>query len=254
MVSDMTVWDFSGFVGAWGYWPLKERSGADVLALMDAHDIERAVVGSTRALESDWRLGNADILAAAANSGERLIPFVTVDFTQPDAPDLLAEYAAAGASGIRCYPSHHHNTLPSQLEPLCAAAQDHGLIVTLVMRAIMDWSFPVADVEAFESLLAQFPGVQFVIHGLNYGQEAWNGIRLLNTYPNVWLETSCLQGLGGIARWVAHADVGRILLGTGVPLQYPACGIAKLERAKIAETDREAIARLNAKRLLDGSA
>lgn len=249
----MTVWDFSGFVGAWGYWPLKERTGADVMALMDTHGIERAVVGSTRALESDWRLGNADILATAAESGGRLVPFVTIDNTQSGTAELLDEYVAAGAKGIRCYPSHHHNTLPSQLEPLCAAAQDHGLVVTLVMRAIMDWSFPVAAVEPFEGLLAQFPDVQFVIHGLNYGQEAWHGICLLNTYPNVWLETSCLQGLGGIGRWVAHADVSRILLGTGVPLQYPACGIAKLEKAEISAADKEAIAHRNAQRLLDNS-
>ena len=249
----MTLWDFSGFVGAWGYWPLKARTGADVMALMDANGIERAVVGSTRALESDWRRGNADILAAAAESGGRLVPFVTVDITQPGAAELLAEYAAAGAKGIRCYPSHHHNTLPSQLAPLCAVAQEHGLVVTLVMRVIMDWSFPVAAVESHESLIAQFPGVRFVIHGLNYGQESWTAIRLLNAYANVWLETSCLQGLGGLARWVSQGDVDRILLGTGAPLQYPACGIAKLEKADISAADKEAIAHLNAKRLLSYS-
>ena len=246
----MTVWDFSGFVGAWGYWPLKARTGADVMALMDAHGIERAVVGSTRALESDWRLGNSEVLAAAADSGGRLIPFVTIDGTRPDTADLLADYAAAGAKGIRCYPSHHHNTLPSQLEPLCAAAQDHGLVVAIVVRAIMDWSFPVAAVEPFENLFAQFSEVQFVVHGLNYGQESWNAIRLLNTYANVWLETSCLQGLGGIAQWVSQGDAGRILLGTGIPLQYPACGIAKLVKAAISPADKEAIAYRNAKRLL----
>lgn len=250
----MTIWDFSGFVGAWGYWPLKQRTGADVVALMEAHGIERAVVGSTRALESDWRLGNADILAAASDSDGRLIPFVTVDCTLPGTPELVAEYAAAGARGVRCYPSHHHNTLPSQLEPLCAAAHDQGLVVTLVMRAIMDWSFPVATVEAFEPLFAQFPDVQFVVHGLNYGQESWTGIRLLNAYANVWLETSCLQGLGGLARWVAQGDVGRILLGTGLPLQYPACGLAKLAKANIAAADREAVAHRNAQRLLAGLA
>ena len=246
----MRIWDFSGFVGAWGYWPLKARSGADVVALMDAHGVERAVVGSTRALESDWRLGNTEVMAAAADSGGRLIPFVTIDGTWPSTAELLAEYAAAGARGIRCYPSHHHNTLPSQLEPLCAAAQDHGLVVAIVVRAIMDWSFPVASVEPFESLFTQFSWVQVLVHGLNYGQESWNAIRLLNSYANVWLETSCLQGLGGIAQWVSQGDVDRILLGTGAPLQYPACGIAKLEKAKISTADREAIAHRNAKRLL----
>lgn len=246
----MTVWDFSGFVGAWGYWPLKARTGADVIALMDAHGIERAVVGSTRALESDWRLGNSDVIAAAADSGGRLIPFVTIDGTWPGTAELLADYESAGAKGVRCYPSHHHNTLPSQLEPLCAAAQDHGLVVTIVVRAIMDWSFPVAAVEPFESLFAQFSDVQFVVHGMNYGQESWNAIRLLNTYANVWLETSCLQGLGGLAQWVSQGDVDRILLGTGAPLQYPACGIAKLEKAEISPADKEAIAHRNAKRLL----
>ncbi len=249
----MTMWDFSGFIGAWGYWPLKARTGADVMALMDAHGIERAVVGSTRALESDWRLGNSEVLAAAAESGGRLMPFVTIDGTQPGTAELLAEYTAAGAKGIRCYPSHHHNTLPSQLEPLCAAAQDQGLVVVIVLRATMDWSFPVAAVEPFEKLFAQFPEVRFVVHGLNYGQESWNAIRLLNSYANVWLETSCLQGLGGIAQWVSQGDVGRILLGTGIPLQYPACGIAKLEKAAISNADKEAIAFGNAKRLLGTS-
>ncbi len=246
----MTVWDFSGFLGAWGYWPLQQRTAADVLALMDAHGIERAVVGSTRALESDWRLGNAEILEAAAESGGRLVPFVTIDSTQGGEAELLGEYAAAGAKGVRCYPSHHHNTLPAQLAPLCAAAQSHGLVVTLVMRAIMDWSFPVAAVEAFEDLISQQPGVQFVLHGLNYGAEAWHGIRLANAHPNVWLETSCLQGLGAIAQVVSRAGADRVLLGTGMPLQYPACGIAKLEMAEVSAAGKEAIARGNARRLL----
>ena len=250
----MTVWDFSGFVGAWGYWPLKQCTAADVTSLMDAHKIESAVVGSTRALQSDWRLGNDEVLAAAAASNGRFIPFVTVDSTQSNTTELIGEYAAAGAKGIRCYPSHHHNTLPAQLEPVCAAAQANGLVVTLVMRAIMDWSFPVASVEPFEQLIPQFPDVQFVLHGLNYGEEYWNGIRLLNTYPNVWLETSCLQGLDAIAQLVAQADADRVLLGMGLPLQYPACGIAKLEKAKISSSDKDSIAHLNAKRLLGCSA
>lgn len=250
----MTKWDFSGFLGAWGYWPLKERTAADIVALMDAHGIERTVVGSTRALESDWRLGNDEIIEGAAAAGGRLIPFVTIDSTLPETAELLSDYAAAGARGVRCYPSHHHNTLPGHLEPLCVAAQEHGLVVTLVMRAIMDWSFPVAALAPFEDLIARFPDVQFVLHGLNYGEEAWNGIRLLNTHGNVWLETSCLQGLGALAHVVSQANADRVLLGTGVPLQYPACGIAKLEKAEIASVAKEAIAHRNAKRLLALSA
>ena len=246
----MNLWDFSGFVGAWGYWPLEERTAADVIALMDAHGIERAVVGSTRALESDWRLGNAEMLKDAAGSGGRLIPFATIDSTLPETAELLSNYAAAGARGVRCYPSHHHNTLPAHLEPLCVAARKHDLVVTLVMRAIMDWSFPVAAIEPFEYLIAEFRDVQFVLHGLNYGAEAWHGIRLVNTYGNAWLETSCLQGLGAIAQVAVQADVNRVLLGTGAPLQYPACGIAKLEKADISSADSEAIGHRNARRLL----
>ena len=108
-----------------------------------------------------------------------------------------------------------------------------GLIVTLVVRAIMDWSFPgCASIGAFEYLFAQYPGVQFVLHGLNYGEESWNGIRLQNANPNLWLETSCLQGLGAIAQLVSAGDAQRVLLGVGVPIQYPACGIAKLEKGE----------------------
>ena len=167
----------------------------------------------------------------------------------PRTPTCLSDYAAAGAKGVRCYPSMHYNTTPQQLEPLCAAAQASGLVVTLAMRPIMDWSFAVAAVGPFEYLFAQYPGVQFVLHGLNYGEETWSGIRLNNAHPNVWLETSCLQGLGGIAQLVAQAAVDRVLLGVGIPLQYPACGIAKLEKAEISASAREAIAHLNARRL-----
>ncbi len=246
----MRVWDVSGFVGAWGHWPLPQRTAADIIALMDTHNVECAVVGSTRALQTDWRVGNDEALDAAAESNGRLIPFVTVDSTQPDHADLLADYAARGAKGVRCYPSMHYNTLPHQLEPVCAAAQDSGLVVTLATRVIVDWSFPVAPVGPFEYLFNRFPDVQFVVHGLNYGAEAWDGIRLLDTYANVWLETSCLQGLGAISQWVSAAGADRVLLGVGIPLQYPACGIAKLEKAKIADSAKEAIARLNAQRLL----
>jgi predicted TIM-barrel fold metal-dependent hydrolase len=245
----MPYLDVSAYVGAWGRWPLKYRTATDVLGLMDRYEVGHAVIGSTRALETDWRKGNEEVLAAAQESAGRLIPFVTVNSATPGAEQLLAGYAERGARGVRCYPSMHH-LAAWQLESLCAEAERLGLIVTLVLRPLMDWSLPVAPVGPFEALFRAFPKLQFVVHGLNYGEEFAAAIRLLRTYPNVWVETSCMQGMDATGRVAAQVGVDRLLLGIGLPLQYPACGLAKLTYADLSPAQKTAVAEGNARRLL----
>jgi uncharacterized protein len=66
----------------------------------------------------------------------------------------------------------------------------------------------------------------------------------------VHIETSCIQGFEAIAKVVQEIGSGRILLGTGLPLQNAAAGVSKIEHARISDADREAIFAGNARRLL----
>ena len=72
----------------------------------------------------------------------------------------------------------------------------------------------------------------------------------MRRFPSVYIETSCIQGFEAIAKVVAEIGSDRILFGTGLPLQNAAAGVAKIEHARISDTDREAIFSANIRRLL----
>ena len=59
-----------------------------------------------------------------------------------------------------------------------------------------------------------------------------------------------MQGFGAMERMVAAVGADRVLFGTGLPLQYPACNVAKLEHAGLDAAARAAVEAGNARRLL----
>ena len=68
---------------------------------------------------------------------------------------------------------------------------------------------------------------------------------------NVWLDLSGVQGpVGCIDLLAERFGAGRLLLGTGAPLQYPLPAVAKVLASEIASDDRDRVLGLNAASLL----
>ena len=112
----------------------------------------------------------------------------------------------------------------------------------------MNWGLPVLPVEQVQPLLEAFPEVDFVVDGANH--EAAAMIRLMERFGRLHLGTSCFQEPFGMETLVEAVGHDRVLFSTGLPIQYPACALARVEMAEISNEAKDAILGGNAARLM----
>ena len=62
-VGDVTmIVDINGYFGNWPFWPIKNRTGDDLIRLMDRYGIAKAAVCSLRGIFDHWERGNEELL------------------------------------------------------------------------------------------------------------------------------------------------------------------------------------------------
>jgi hypothetical protein len=117
--------------------------------------------------------------------------------------------------------------------------------------------YPVAQVLYDNCLACEFPTPQDydILLGeptkpVGEKETSQAAIEALQRCANLVIETSCMQGFEALRRMVDAVGAERVLFGTGAVLHYPACSVAKLEHAKISDSQRAAVASENATRLL----
>jgi len=247
----MNCFDFNACFGHWPYWDLHQKRPDELIAQMDRCGIERAAVMSLRGLVVDWRRGNEETLAAARTAPARLVAAASLSPFDRGGVAELERLAAAGFRLLRLYPQFHSYSLASAFaDEICDAAAARALPVMIPTRPMMNWRFAALPLDPVAALAGRHPRTAFVISGPNYLAEYQSLVELMRRSDNVYCEISALQGFGALARLVGDVGAGRVLFGTGALLHYPACNVAKLERAAIPEPARRAIARENALRLL----
>jgi predicted TIM-barrel fold metal-dependent hydrolase len=103
---------------------------------------------------------------------------------------------------------------------------------------------------AIYGLLDEFPYLTCILCDLG----VWSMDRytrpLLETYPNVYLETSMISlQAGSLKEGVERFGAGRFLFGSGFPERYPEGAMLQLLHADISDADKEKIAAKNAQGL-----
>ena len=74
---------------------------------------------------------------------------------------------------------------------------------------------------------------------------------LMERYPNLYIETSYLQGHDAIALIASRWGAERLVFGTGVPVWDPGMAITGLTYASFSVEERDAVASGSLQRLLD---
>ena len=251
----MRKFDVTGYFGTWPYWPLRHGSPDELLRLMDRYQIERLVLGSLRAIFSDWEEGNEEVRRLARRYPDRFRVAVTINpVLGHDHLERAEEYRQDElVVGLRLYPIYHDYELASEGNaglPLLAYAAETAWPVFIPLRLMMNWGLPVLPLTQVAGMLARFPQLTVILGGVNYG-EVKHALPLLRAYPRVFLETSCVQLQGALERIAAEIGVERLLFGTGMPLQNPGCEVAKIAHAAFSEAERAQIFAENARRLFD---
>lgn len=247
----MRRFDINACFGHFPYWDLPHKTADDLVTLMDRTGIDRAACLSLRGIFADWRRGNEETLAAAAEHPHRLVPFATISPLLGGKGDELNRVLEAGARGIRLYPLLHNYRMDAEfLDDVCTVAAERQVPVMIPTRPMMNFRFQTLPAEAVGSLADRHLQTYFILSGPNHPAEYQALIQTTKPRPNIVCEISCLQGFNGIKNLVAEVGADRVLLGTGALLSNPACNVAKLDHAEIPAPQRKAIASENALRLL----
>ena len=219
-----------------------------VLAAMEKHGIEKVVLVSSLAVNSDFGLGNKEIFDAV-KSNDKLYGYLVVNPNYPDesiqlmrtamsSPKFLAIALCQGATTP--YPN----------------ADDYREILNAYRRfgkQVFIQTSHAEAVAAAEQIACEFPTVKFVFGSM--GGEDWKRALACKKILNVMLETSGSYDVEKIEAAVEHFGPNRVLYGSNFPFSDPASMLALVQSSNIS---KEAMAKIlgdNAKKLfrLDGS-
>jgi hypothetical protein len=256
-------------------WPFRRLKYAGARALVPKlrrHRITQAWAGSYEGLLHRNLDGVNARLAeeCRANGAGILIPFGTVNPALPDwEADVRLCHERYRMRGIRLYPSYHNYTLQTPaVARLLRLAQEHGLIVQLVVRMedprvhLPVTRTPSVDLTALPELLADLR--QLKLQLLN----AWIGtasrqdqaVRQLIERTRVTLDFSHVEGQGGLGKLIAGdrdngrppLPVERTFFGSHAPFFPCESAVFKLFESPLQRRDLEKVIRGNAERLLRG--
>jgi len=216
---------------------------------MDRFGIDRAAMTSLRGLHGDWHEANAETLTLAAAHPDRLTPIATMSPMNGGGAQSLREVVAKGFRGIRLYPLllQGYSLRSPFAEEIAATAGELAVPVIVPTRPMMNFRFATLPIDDIAALASRHQATTFILSGPNYLSEFQSAIEALTHCPNMLIEISCMQGFAAVARMASAVGAGRVLFGTGLPLHYTACNVAKLEHTGLTTTQVAAIASENAK-------
>ena len=257
--------DVNAYLGYFAFRHLRYNTPDALLRLMDAKQIERAVVSSISAVTyRNTQPANEDLFAAVKPYRDRLIPFAVVNpFYAGWQDDLKICHEEFGMKGLRLYPKWHNYALADACaNELVAAATRRDMVLSIPLRVEdyrqRSWLVDVPDVPHGEivDLVKNHPGTKFIlVNGANFSRSPLG--RAGNELPgNYWIEISRLSALmrNEIGQLLDTLGPDRLVFGTGMPLKYPDPALLKLEVLDASEEVKDRIRGGNAAGLLGNTA
>jgi len=225
--------------------PLRYASTpADLLEEMDFCGIDSALVFHTNQRFASPQTWNKALVSDLRKRAPRLFPTWAI---LPDAcnelppPDrLLPAMRKAGVRALRAFPQEHRYRLDGNTFP--------DLFPQMVRHRIP--LFAKENLFLLKELLVDCPDL--IVVAVNQGPHGLDRFLrpLMDAFPNLYIETSCLLVEGLIEGLCERYGPRRILFGTGFPDNCSGGALLRLAHADIGAQARAAIAGGNLERLL----
>jgi predicted TIM-barrel fold metal-dependent hydrolase len=253
--------DVNAYLGHFAFRPLRYNTARDLLRLMDAKSIDKAVVSSASAITyRNPQDGNEELAAEVVQHRDRLIPLAVLNPFYAGWPDDLKICSEElGMKGLRLYPKWHNYRLSDkECLDLVAAATERRMVVSLPIRAEdprqRSWLVDVPDIGLGEivALVQACPKAKFIL--LNGAQYVGSPLGRKDTGlpANYVIEISRMDSLlaNEIGQLIANLGIERLVFGTGMPFSYPDPALLKLEVLAATDEDKQKISWRNAERWL----
>ena len=236
-----------------GHWPFRKLAHSDAesfVRLMDGFGITQAWVGAFEGVfYRDCGQANRDLLAEIAGHEDRLVPWAALNPSFPGWEDDLSEAADAGVVGVRLYPNYHAYALTDLCcSELLAALSERGLPVAihhkLVDERLHHWTCLVPPTAmTLAPLVERFPSLRIICCGVSLPMA-------VELPPSVYVETSRLEGAGGVGRLVEAVGANRVLFGSHAQYFYLEAALLKLVESGLEGDTLQAILHTNARSIL----
>lgn len=210
---------------------------AGLLEEMNRFFITSALVSHWTGEEYDATVGNQ---ALALETNPRLTPAWAI---LPNA-SFLDSLAARRPLAVRLTPGPTQHNF--SLATWCAGSmleylQDNA-VITLISRNDIGWS-------EVQSILENFPRLPLVLLDTGYRADRYL-FPLLDRFPSLFFDSATYLAHRQLEAFVEMRGSGSLLFGSRLPLFTPASSLGVLASARIADSDRLAIAGSNLRRLL----
>ena len=240
--SENLIIDVNAYMGFWPYWNVKGTTADALVESAKKIGVDRLVVTSNRGIFYDCDDGNEETADAVRQHPNELLGFGTMSPRFRDTERMKADLTnlvdRKGLLGLKLFPIYHSYRLKDHLiEPLLEEAVRLRLPVLVPVRLSMNWGYKnffarpaLQEVGDIVGLSDRFSELKIIIGCVNY-TELSDVITAAKRLDNVFVETSGLQA--GFEVLVDSIGAERILLGTGMPIQYPAVGLMKIHQSEL---------------------
>lgn len=220
-----------------------DQAAKESISFMDSNGVDAicAVSGGYMFGKSDYHLGNDFLLAVWQKTGDRLIPFMSIN-PNDTTENILDELARMNRAGVHCikllngyqgYPGDGPNLLV-----LYKFASQHGMLVFNHLWSENEISF----------IASQFPEVDFVFgHYIGGFQD-----EIMLTHPNVYSNIWAYSSLNFLDHGIAKVGANKFMLGSDGFLNSLSVGIGPVVFSRqMNDDDKRLVLGLNVAQLLD---
>ncbi|MBU0714442.1 MAG: amidohydrolase [Verrucomicrobia bacterium] len=227
------------------------KTAADLQRVMAHAGIAKGLVWHVA--QRDYAASDGNRLLAKALAGRKnmygcwvILPPQTDEIITPD---FFRRMQRNRIMALRAFPDYHRYLLNRVVFGKFLDEVTERRIPLLLSLEKSSVTWPVVY-----QILAEFPNLTCILCDIGI----WNSDRftwpLLETYPNVFLETSLLSlEDGGIEETVARYGAERLLFGSNFPERYPEGAMLAIQHAAIPTADKKKIASANLEGLIQGA-
>ncbi len=215
----------------YGFWPdgtIPFQGKSQVEQHLDK-GFDYVCLTSTKAIFLNSQQGNDEIVELARDD-QRIIPVIVLPRHLED-NYRIDTYIGQNTNIFRCISLGN--------------IRNHPWMETIAERkAVLLLTYDSAFNGAITKTASSFPGIRFVLCGVNYPQLE-GLLDVLGMFPNIYIEISHFQLCSGIELLCRRIGPEKVIFGTNSPVFTAESSLLKLQNADITDNARESISYLN---------